>query len=184
MKDWSSSRIVYVSRVDNLRYNCKFVATNDDYVWKDTPNQKSVDAAFYGKKERAKTIPYEYVDEVCWTSVEIISGYYARKKNEKSSSEKVGDTPFEAVSYLEFEEVYSIDRDPITQSQSIDEQIIDILRYHTGSVHYTSLNNYMNKKQLNDGEYTNNMKKHLIELSQSENIYPTTDNKDWWSIRD
>jgi hypothetical protein len=184
MKDWGSSIIVYVSRVDNLRYNCKFVSTNDDYVWKDTPNQKSVDAAFYGKKDRAKTIPYKYVDEVRWTPVEIISGYYARKKENKESSGKVGDTPFEAVSYLDFDNKYSIDRDPITESKELEQQVFDILRYHTGSVHYTTLNNYLNEELLDDEDITNKrIKEYLVELSKNTNVYSTTNNKKWWSIR-
>lgn len=182
MTKWDSSRNVYIAKITNLRYGCKFVSTNDDLVWKDTPKQKSVDSAFYGRDDMAKTIPYEYVSNVEWTPVEIISGYQARLKN-KPDNVMYGDTPFEAVSYLEFSNEYEIERDPITKKSTIQDQIKHILRYHTGSVHYSTINNYTNSNQLNN-EYDNSeIKEILKELSNESGVYTTKQGEDWWSIR-
>jgi hypothetical protein len=182
MPNWDSSRTVYLAPVDNLRYNCKFIATNDDYVWKDTPEQKSINAAFYGDKDMAKTIPYEYVENVNWTAVEIISGFQARKRNE-SDIVKFGDTPFEAVSYLKFDEIYKIDRQMITDSLEIEEQIKDILRYHTGSVHYSVINNYTNNDKLNKQYSDEEIKNLLMDISDKSSIYSTSEGYEWWSIK-
>lgn len=183
MTNWDkSSRSVYVAQVSNLRYDCSFVSTNDDYVWKDTPDQKSVNAAFYGKEDMASTIPYKYVQNIKWTTVEIISGFQARIKD-KPNDIKYGETPSEAVEYLDFDNTYKIERDPITESDDISKQIKDILRYLTGSVHYTSINNYTNNNKLKQ-EYTNDdIKNKLQDISQTGNVYMTSENDEWWSIR-
>ena len=182
MTKWNSSRTVYIAKITNLRYGCEFVSTNDDLVWKDTPNQKSIDAAFYGKDDMAKTIPYEYVSDVTWTPVEIISGYQARLKN-KPDEVMYGDTPFEAVSYLDFDDKYEINRDPITEESTIQNQIKDILRYHTGAVHYSTINNYTNNK-LNDKYTDSEIKEILKELSEKSGVYTTKQGDNWWSIRE
>lgn len=182
MTQWSSSRTVYVAKITNLRYGCKFISTNDNLVWKDTPEQKSIDAAFYGKDDMAKTIPYEYVSDVNWTPVEIISGYQARLKNDPDQV-MYGDTPFEAVSYLDFNNEYEIKRDPITKESTIQDQIKDILKYHTGAVHYSTINNYTNDNQLNN-EYNNQEIKDILKkLSSESGVYTTKQGNDWWSIR-
>lgn len=181
--NWDSSRIVYLARVTNLRHGCKFVATNDDSVWVDTKDEKSIDAAFYGKEDMSKTIPYDYVQHINWTPVEIISGFYARKKKDKSES-MIGNTPFEAVSYLQFDDKYEIDRPNVTESSTMKEQIFDILRYHTGSVHIQTLQNYLNYNNLDSDIYTQDeIKNKLIELEDKTPVYKTKEGDLWWSIR-
>lgn len=181
--NWDSSRTVYLAKVSNLRYGCEFVATNDDLVWVDTKKEKSVDAAFYGKKDMSRTIPYDYVDHMSWTPVEIISGFYARKKNGDQES-MIGDTPFESVSYLQFDDKYEIDRPNITDSNKLKNQICDILRYHTGSVHLETIQNYLNYSKLDKKEYSiTQIESEVVSLSETKSVYSTKDGNKWWSIR-
>jgi hypothetical protein len=180
--NWENARLVHIAKVDNLRYNCEFIATNDDYVWKDTPSQKSVNACFYNDEDLAETIPYEQVHNISWSAIRIAPGYYAKFKD--GDEHQVGDTPHEAVSYLEFEDVYSIDRPAITQENNIQDQVVDILRKLHGGVHYSTIPNYLNYTEIDQNSVSNNEIIDILEdLEKRTSIYKTTDSPMWWSAR-
>lgn len=180
--NWDNSKMVHVAKVDNLRYQCQFVSTNDEYVWKDTPDQKSVNACFYNKEDLAETVPYEQVKNVSWTTIQILPGYYARIKN--SETHQVGDTPHEATSYIEFKKTYRLDRPPITEETNLRDQIIEVLRKLHGSVHHTTIPSYLNYDKIDENQLSSDETLEYLEsLEDSTSIYKTTDSQTWWSIR-
>lgn len=182
--NWNNSKLVYVAKVDNLRYDCHFVATNDDVVWKDTPDQKAVNAAFKNKEDMAETVPYDQVSDVSWTAIEIKPGCYARFKN--TEKHQVGDTPHEATKYLQFDEVYRINRDPITEQETVQDQITDVLRKLHGSVHYKTIPNYLNYQKIPYTRSETTSETILEDLKSMENstsVYATKDGDEWWSAR-
>lgn len=180
--NWNGSKLVYVAKVNNLRYDCHFVATNDDVVWKDTPDQKSVNAAFKNREDMAETIPYDNISNVGWTAVEIRPGCYARFKN--AEEYQVGDTPYEATKYLDFDEVYEIDRDNITEKETLEGQIVDILRKLHGSVHYTTIPNYINYREISSSSMKpESILEELDSMEPRTSVYRTKDGDDWWSAR-
>lgn len=174
------SKTVYVAKVDNLRYDCHFVATNDQTVWKDTPDANAIRSAI-DNKSQDNEVSMDSVIHISWTPVVIEPGFSAQFKNNKKSTEKYGDTPTEATKYLDFPEVYSIDRDPVTSSSSIDGQIVDILRNLTGSVHYTTINSYLNTEELSDQYSNEDIQTELIDLQESGEARQTRDGNEWWT---
>lgn len=182
--NWENGKLVYVAKIDNLRHNCQFIATNDDVVWKDTPDQKAINAAFKNKENMAETVPYDQVKHVSWTAVEVRPGCYARFKN--ADSYQVGDTPHEAATYLEFEDSYNIQREPVTESEDLQGQIVDILRKLHGSVHYESIPNYLNYDKLDSDQSkmtSSQMMQDLKSFESNTSIYRTKDGDEWWSAR-
>lgn len=180
--NWDNSTLIHVAKVNNLRYGCNFIATNDEYVWKDTPNESSGDAVFRNKENMAKTIPFDYVSDVSWTSIQVLPGYHIRKKNEPDT-ESIGDTIGEALNYIEFDEVYKIDRPSITESETINEQIKDIVRYHTGAVHTETVYRYLNKENLDKDYSLEDIQSTMNRIKSDEPIYQTRQSEKWWSIR-
>lgn len=179
---WENARLIHVAKVDNLRYDCNFITTNDDTVWKDTPDSKSVNLAFQQKDEKGEHLQYNQVDHISWEMVRILPGFTA--KIDGTNEYKSGDSPHEAVKYLDFPNVYSIDRDPITTSDSLNKQIIDILQYHTGSVHYTIISKYLNYSTLDIDTLSNEETKEILgDIETSDSVYRTTDSDSWWSYR-
>lgn len=173
-------KLIHVAKIDNLRYDCEFVATNDEYVWQDTPNKKSVNAVYRNKVDLAKTIPFDYVEGVSWTGIKIMPGFEAKIKGENEI--KRGDTPAEAVSYLNFSNTYKVDRPTVTDSQSVESQIEDILRNLVGAVHFKTIPNYLNKDKLNE-EYSEQEVKQILDDMTNSSVYPTRSGDEWWSIR-
>lgn len=174
----SRSKTVYVARVNNLRYNCHFIATNDQTVWKDTPKLNAIRSAI-DNKDTNNTVPMKDVSHISWTPVIIEQGFSAHIKDEEQ--EKYGDTPTEATKYLDFPETYEIDRDPITDSTTLENQIIDIIQYLPGAVHYTTIPNYLNYEEINE-QYTSEDILTRLE-NMSSNVYQTKEGNEWWSVR-
>lgn len=174
------SKLIHVAKIDNLRYDCNFVATNDEYVWQDTPNKKAVNAVYRNKEDLAKTIPFDYVEDVDWTGVRIEPGFKAYIKNTEQI--KRGETPAEAVHYLDFDETYQLNRPPVTDSTSVEQQIEDILRNLTKSVHITTIPKYLNREKL-DRDYDTQDIMSIMENMNESPIYQTRSGDKWWSIR-
>ena len=182
--NWKNGKLVYVAKIDNLRYDCQFVATNDEVVWKDTPDQKSINAAFKNKEDMAETVPYDQVKHVSWTAIEVMPDCYARFKN--AETYQVGDTPHEAATYLEFDESYNIEREPITEEDNIQDQAVDILRKLHGSVHYETVPKYLNYEKIpySRSELTSNqIRQDLKSFESDTSIYRTKNGDEWWSAR-
>lgn len=170
--------LVHVAKIENLRYDCEFITTNDRHVWKDTPKGSAVNASYHSRREITDTVPFSYVEDVKWTTVIVRPGFQANIRGKDNI--KRGDTPDEAVSYLNFDETYKIRRPPVTEKQSVRNQIQDILRSLSGAVHFTTVPKYLNKDKLDDDYTSEDIKDILVGM---DSTYKTRTGDEWWSTR-
>lgn len=180
---WENAYLVHTAKIENLRYDCHFVTTNDTYVWKDTPNESAVTAAFKSDKTIADTISHNRVDDVSWTTVEVKSGFEARIRGEEETA--VEDTPGRAVEGLSFPETYDIKREQITNADEVETQIVDILKSLNGAVNVQTIPEFLNYQSLDIEEITiQETTEKLIKMEEHTNAYRTRGNDtNWWSAQ-
>lgn len=180
---WENAYLVHAARIENLRYDCHFVTTNDTFVWKDTPNESAITAAFNSDEKIAETISHSKVDNVSWTTVEIKPGFEARIKGEEETA--VGDTPGRAAESLSFPETYELDRKQITSSGEVETQIVDILKSLNGAVNVQTIPKFLNYQIIDINEITiQEITERLIKMEEHTNVYRTRgDDTTWWSAR-
>jgi hypothetical protein len=180
---WGDAYLVHVAKITNLRHDCDFVTTNDTYVWKDTPNESAVTAVYKSDEDIAQTIPMEKVSHVSWTTVEVKPGFEARIKGKETVS--YGETPGRAVSGLSFEDAYEINREPTTDSDTLEHQILDVLKRLDGAVNVNAIPNFLNYQNIDiDDIDVNSVREKLLEMEETTNAYRTRgEDPSWWSAR-
>lgn len=180
--EWDDAIVIKVAKVNNFDRNCHFVAKSDGKIWKDDHPTGAIDAAYYGedKYDMAKRIDHDYNLE--FYDLDIVGSFTSRLSG--SNRSYFGDTPGESVSYIEFPKTQSVDHN-ITDADTIEQQIIDILN-EKGTTHYVDiLDNYIVEDKLDDDipDY-DKFKQKLESMSEDTKIYvPSGRNRTWWNIK-
>lgn len=180
--DFSDPEVVEVAKIDNLERDCCFIAKKNGKIWKDDHPTGAVDAAYYGEDKYDMAILVDDDFDLDFYEVEIVGSFTSRLKG--SVDTFLGDSPGESVRHIDFPKVQSIDH-CLTDSNTIEGQIIDILE-ENGATHYVDiLDNYMVDCELNRSKPDyDGLKSILEEMSENTRVYvPSGRTRTWWDIK-
>lgn len=145
--DWSESKEIGVARVDNLRADHLYVATDGEKYWKDTYPSGAIDAAYDSDCQFNDAEEIEEPEELTFFTIEITGDYYARRKNDDVVQH--GETPGESVMDIILpDEPQSLKQPDITDARTIKKQILDIISQLDGAVYITDIQDRFNEDLL------------------------------------
>lgn len=181
--DWSNATDIKVAKVDNLRNDNTFVATDGETYWKDTYPGGAVDAAYDGEDKYDQAEVIDEPDDLEMMTVQITESFKARFSGKLEY--QLGDTPGEAVMYLDFPEIQSLSMPEVTTADDINSQISEILTVLEGEVYIRDILDNINQDELNGTKPTlDELKEILKDMEEDNVVYRSRGNYDtWWNLR-